>query len=115
MRAWLKHLGYSDTINEAAINFVLREFVMSNYSGNETVNAGTGKELTIKALTELVAKVVGYEGEIKWDTTRPNGTPRKLLDVSKATKLGWKYRTELENGIRLAYEDFLNNPMRAER
>lgn len=115
MRAWLKHLGYSDTINEAAINFVLREFVMSNYSGNETVNAGTGKELTIKALTELVAKVVGYEGEIKWDTTRPNGTPRKLLDVSKATKLGWKYRTELEDGIRLDYEDFLNNPMRAER
>ena len=115
MRAWLKPLGYSDTINEAAINFILREFVMSNYSGNETVNAGTGKELTIKALTELVAKVVGYEGEIKWDTTRPNGTPRKLLDVSKATKLGWKYRTELEDGIRLAYEDFLNNPMRAER
>lgn len=50
-------------------------FLMNNYSGNETVNAGTGKELTIKALTELVAKVVGYEGEIKWDTTRPNGTP----------------------------------------
>ena len=61
------------------------------------------------------ARVVGYEGEIKWDTTRPNGTPRKLLDVSKATKLGWAYKTELEEGIRLAYEDFLNNPMRAER
>ena len=81
----------------------------------ETVNAGTGKELTIKELTELVAKVIGYEGEIKWDTTRPNGTPRKLLDVSKAAKLGWTYKTELEDGIRLAYEDFLNNPMRAER
>lgn len=53
-------------------------FLMNNYSGNETINAGTGKELTIKALTELVAKVVGYEGEILWDTTRPNGTPRKL-------------------------------------
>ena len=50
-----------------------------------------------------------------WDTSRPNGTPRKLLDVSKATKLGWKYKTELEDGIKLAYEDFLNNPMRAER
>ena len=82
---------------------------------NETVNAGTGKELTIKELTELVAKVVGYTGEIKWDPTKPNGTPRKLLDVSKATNLGWTYRTELEDGIRLAYEDFLNNPMRAER
>ena len=90
-------------------------FLMNNYSGNETVNAGTGKELSIKALTELVAKVVGFEGEIKWDTTRPNGTPRKLLDVSKAAGLGWVYRTELEDGIRLAYDDFLNNPMRAER
>ena len=66
-------------------------FLMENYSGNETVNAGTGKELTIKALTEFVAKAVGYEGAIKWDTSRPNGTPRKFLDVSKATKLGWRY------------------------
>lgn len=90
-------------------------FLMNNYSGNETVNAGTGKELTIKALTELVAKVVGYKGKIEWDTTRPNGTPRKLLDVSKAAALGWTYKTELEDGIRLSYEDFLHNPMRAER
>ncbi|MFZ2204459.1 MAG: GDP-L-fucose synthase, partial [Gemmiger qucibialis] len=56
-----------------------------------------------------------YTGEIKWDPTKPNGTPRKLLDVSKATGLGWTYKTELEDGLRLAYEDFLNNPMRAER
>lgn len=90
-------------------------FLMNNYSGNETVNAGTGKELTIRELTELVAKVVGYEGEIKWDPSRPNGTPRKLLDVSKAKALGWEYKTELEDGVRLAYQDFLNNPMRAER
>ena len=90
-------------------------FLMIHYSGNETVNAGTGKELTIKALTELVAKTVGYEGRIEWDTTRPNGTPRKLLDVSKATGLGWTYKTELEEGIKLAYKDFLENPMRAER
>lgn len=90
-------------------------FLMNNYSGDETVNAGTGKELTIKELTELVAKVIGYEGEIKWDSSKPNGTPRKLLDVSKATNLGWTYKTELEEGIRLSYEDFLNNPMRAER
>ena len=85
-------------------------FLMDHYSGDETVNAGTGKELT-----ELVAEVVGYEGKILWDTSKPNGTPRKLLDVSKAEKLGWKYQTELKDGIRLAYEDFLNNPMRAER
>ena len=90
-------------------------FLMNNYSGNETVNAGTGKELTIKELTEMVARITGYEGKILWDTTRPNGTPRKLLDVSKAAALGWRYSTELEEGIRLAYDDFLHNPMRAER
>ena len=83
-------------------------FLMNNYSGNETVNAGTGKELTIKELTQLVAKVVGYEGEIRSDASKPNGTPRKLLDVSKATKLGWTWKTELEDGIRLSYEDFLS-------
>ena len=90
-------------------------FLMNHYSGNETVNAGSGKELTIKELTELVAKVVGYTGRIEWDHTKPNGTPRKLLDVSKAKQLGWIYKTELEDGIRLAYEDFLHNPVRAER
>ena len=90
-------------------------FLMNHYSGNETVNAGTGKELSIKDLAELVAKVVGYTGRIEWDATKPNGTPRKLLDVSKAKKLGWTYKTELEDGIRLAYDDFLNNPVRAER
>ncbi len=90
-------------------------FLMENYSGNETVNAGSGKEITIKSLTELVAKVVGYEGAILWDTSKPNGTPRKLLDVSKSAAMGWTAQTSLEDGIRLAYEDFLNNPMRAER
>ena len=90
-------------------------FLMNHYSGNETVNAGTGKEVTIKALTELVAKVIGYEGTILWDTSKPNGTPRKLLDVSKAKSLGWEAKVSLEEGIRLSYEDFLNNPMRAER
>ncbi len=90
-------------------------FLMNHYSGDETVNAGTGKELSIKDLTELVAKVVGFSGDIKWDTSKPNGTPRKLLDVSKATALGWTYKTELEDGIRLSYEDFLHNPIRAER
>ena len=90
-------------------------FLMNHYSGNETVNAGTGKEISVKALTELVAKVIGYDGEIRWDSSKPNGTPRKLLDVSKAAKLGWTYKTELEEGIRLTYQDFLNNPMCTER
>lgn len=90
-------------------------FLMNNYSGNETVNAGTGKEVTIRQLTEMVANVVGYDGEILWDSTRPNGTPRKLLDVSKIHAMGWHHKVELAEGIALAYEDFLNNPIRAER
>lgn len=90
-------------------------FLMNNYSGDETVNAGTGKEISIRDLTRLVASIVGYEGKILWDTSRPNGTPRKLLDISKATSLGWTYTTDLPQGIRLAYSDFLNNPVRAER
>ncbi|MCH5228910.1 MAG: GDP-L-fucose synthase [Muribaculaceae bacterium] len=81
-------------------------FLMNNYSGDETVNAGTGKEITIRELTEIVAEIIGYNGEIKWDTSKPNGTPRKLLDVSKASKLGWNYQTELREGIKLAYEDY---------
>ena len=105
----LREFLYVDDLADACV------FLMNNYSGNETVNVGTGKELTIKELTELTAKVIGYTGEIKWDSTKPDGTPRKLLDVSKLKNLGWTYQTELEDGIRLAYEDFLNNPMRAER
>ena len=105
----LREFLYVDDLAELCV------FLMDSYSGNETVNAGTGKELTIKALAELVAETVGYEGRIEWDTTKPNGTPRKLLDVSKATSLGWTASTPLAEGIRLAYADFLNNPMRAER
>ena len=105
----LREFLYVDDLADGCV------FLMNNYSGNETVNMGTGKELTIKELTELVAKVVGYTGEIKWDPTKPDGTPRKLLDVSKLEGLGFHYKTELEEGIRLTYEDFLHNPMRAER
>ena len=82
-------------------------FLMNNYSGDETVNAGTGKEISIHDLTLLVADVIGFKGKILWDTTKPNGTPRKLLDVSKAKGLGWEYSTELRDGIELAYKDFL--------
>ena len=89
-------------------------FLMNNYSGNEMVSAGTGKELTVKELAKLVAKVVGYEGEILWDVSKPNGTPRKLLDISKTANLGWRYRTELEEGIRLSYKDFLDKRLNTE-
>ncbi len=105
----LREFLYVDDLADACV------FLMENYSGNETVNVGTGKELTIRELTELVAKVIDYEGEILWDASKPDGTPRKLLDVSKLERLGWHYKTELEDGIRLAYEDFLHNPVRAQR
>lgn len=105
----LREFLYVDDLAELCV------FLMNHYDGNETVNAGTGKEVSIKELTEIVAKIIGYTGTISWDTSKPNGTPQKLLDITKAQKLGWTYKTELEEGIRLAYEDFLNNPMRAER
>lgn len=105
----LREFLYVDDLADACL------FLMNEYEGDETVNLGTGKELSIKALTELVAKTVGYEGAIEWDTTKPDGTPRKLLDVSKLTALGYSYKTELEQGVALAYQDFLHNPMRAER
>jgi len=90
-------------------------FLMNHYSGNETVNAGTGKELTIRELAALIARVVGYTGDIHWDVTKPNGTPRKLLDVTKIQSLGWTYKTELEEGICLAYKDYLSSSAQAER
>lgn len=105
----LREFLYVDDLADACV------FLMNHYSGNETVNVGTGKELTIKELAELTAKIIGYEGRIKWDISKPDGTPRKLLDVSKLNKFGWKYKVDLEEGIRLAYDDFLNNTMRTER
>lgn len=94
---------YVDDLADACV------FLMNTYSGNETVNLGTGKEVTIRELADLVKRVIGYSGEIVFDSTKPDGTPRKLLDVSKLTHRGWKYKTELEEGIRYAYQDFLKN------
>ena len=99
----LREFLYVDDLAELCVK------LMNEYSGNETVNAGSGQELTIRQLAETVAEAVGYRGRIVWDSTKPNGTPRKLLDVSKAAGLGWKYSTELPEGIKLAYDDFLNN------
>lgn len=105
----LREFLYVDDLADACL------YLMNTYSGSETVNLGTGKELTIFELAQLVAKIVGYEGEIEWDTSKPDGTPRKLLDISKLEKIGWHYTTELEVGLQYTYEDFLNCPMRAER
>lgn len=82
-------------------------FLMNNYSGNETVNAGSGQEFSIKELSELVADIIGYKGKILWDTSKPNGTPRKLLDISKTEKLGWSAKTKIEDGIWFTYNNFL--------
>lgn len=81
-------------------------FLMQEYSGSEIINIGTGEDLPIKELAELVRTVVGYEGAIEWDNTKPDGTPRKLLDVSKLHGLGWKHRIKLTDGIRDTYDSY---------
>ena len=105
----LREFLYVEDLADACV------YLMNNYSGNETVNLGTGKEISIRELAETVKKVTGYEGSLIFDPTKPDGTPRKLLDVTKLNKLGWHYKTELEEGIKLAYEDFLGSTVRAER
>jgi len=85
-------------------------FCMNNYEDYEQhVNIGTGVDVTIKQVAEIVKDVVGYEGEIRWDTDKPDGTPRKLLDVSKINDLGWKHTIEIEEGIKSTYEELLKN------
>jgi GDP-L-fucose synthase len=84
-------------------------FLMENYNSPEMVNVGCGEDVTIKALAELVGRVVGFSGQIEWDTTKPDGTPRKLLDVSRLAKLGWKATTPLEDGIRASYKWWLDH------
>ena len=81
-------------------------FLLENYSEDSHINIGTGREIAIKDLAELIAKLVGYEGEVVWDTSKPDGTPRKLLDVSKLKGLGWESQTELEEGLTVAIADF---------
>lgn len=96
----LREFLYVDDLAELCV------FLMNNYSGDETVNAGSGREITIKDLTGLVAEIIGYDGKILWDTSKPNGTPRKVMDISKAASMGWTAKTSLRDGIKLAYEDF---------
>ena len=85
-------------------------FLMQNYSPDSElgfINVGYGSDVSIKTLAETVRRIVGFEGAIVWDTTKPDGTPRKLMDSSRLLALGWKPQIDLETGIRLAYEDFL--------
>lgn len=89
---------------------------MENYNEYDHINIGAGKDITIKELSIAIKKVVGYDGQIIFDTTKPDGPPRKLLAVSKMEQLGWKYSTELELGLKMAYNSFLketkNNTIR---
>lgn len=99
----LREFLYSEDMADACI------YLMENYEGNDFFNIGTGKEITIKGLAELIKEVVGYEGEIVWDSSKPDGTPRKLLDVSRLESQGWKYKMELKDGGKEAYEWYLEN------
>jgi GDP-L-fucose synthase len=80
---------------------------MEHYNDSTLVNIGTGEDVTIKNLAAIVKQIVGFQGEIVWDSTKPDGTPRKLMDVSKLHGLGWHHKITLEDGIKLAYQDFL--------
>ena len=83
-------------------------FLMENYNDRELVNIGAGEDVSIKELAELIKDVVGFKGEIKWNSDMPDGTPRKWMDVSKLSALGWKRKIELRKGIEMTYADFLN-------
>ncbi|WP_310587798.1 GDP-L-fucose synthase [Dyadobacter sp. CY312] len=82
-------------------------FLMENYSSPEFLNVGVGHDVTIKELAEMIQRIVGYTGRINWNVEKPDGTPRKLMDVSKLHALGWKHSMELEEGIKVTYQDFL--------
>ena len=84
-------------------------FVMNNYSDIPHLNMGSGKEVSIKELAEAVKEVVGFEGEIKWDSTKPDGTPRKLMDSSKLAELGWKAKISLKDGLASTYKWYTEN------
>lgn len=105
----LREFLYSDDMARACV------FLMQNYNefretrGGEHVNVGSGIEVSIRELAETLKDVVGYQGKLTFDLTKPDGTPRKLLDVSKLHRMGWKHEVELREGIKLAYDDFLLN------
>ena len=97
----LREFLYADDLAKACV------FLMQNYSEESFINVGYGSDVSVKELAETVRRIVGYDGEIVWDPTKPDGTPRKLMDSSRLFKMGWKPEVDLETGIRLTYEDFL--------
>lgn len=99
----LREFLFSDDLADACY------FIMENYNDSNLINIGTGKDLSIKDLALLIKEITGFKGDIKFDSSKPDGTPRKLLDVSKLNSLGWRHKIDLKEGIQLAYEDFKNN------
>jgi GDP-L-fucose synthase len=97
----LREFLYADDLASACV------FLMQRYSDEQFINVGYGSDISIRDVAEVVRRIVGFDGGIDWDTTRPDGTPRKLMDSSRLFALGWKPRIDLETGIRLAYDDFL--------
>jgi GDP-L-fucose synthase len=91
---------YSDDLAEASI------FLMQNYSEEQFINVGSGSEISIKGLAEMIGRIIGFKGTIIWDPSKPDGTPRKIMDSSRLFSMGWKPRVHLEDGLRLAYADF---------
>lgn len=97
----MREFLFSDDLADACV------FLMNHYHSPELINIGTGTDVSIKALAYLIKKITGYEGELRFDTSKPDGTPRKLMDVGKLHNLGWHHTTSLEKGIELAYRDYL--------
>ena len=87
-------------------------FILKNYSSPEFLNIGVGQDITIAEFAQIVADVIGYQGKITYDASKPDGTPRKLVDVSRLSALGWKARIPLKEGLARAYADFLADPTR---
>lgn len=102
----MREFLHVDDLAEACV------FLMLNFNDSGFVNVGSGKDLTIKSLAEMVKKIIGFEGEIYFDESKPDGTPRKLMDVAKLTNMGWKYSIDIENGIIQTYKAFLANQVR---
>ncbi len=99
----MREFLFVDDLAEACV------FLMQNYNDAETVNIGTGEDVTIKELAETIKKTVGFEGELVFDATKPDGTPRKLLDVSKINNLGWKHKVNLQEGIEKTLDWVIEN------
>jgi GDP-L-fucose synthase len=99
----LREFLHSDDLARACV------FLMQHYSEEQFINVGSGQEISIRELAQLVGRIIGYHGQIVWDKSKPDGTPRKVMDSSRLTALGWKPQVDLETGIRLAYEGFLRN------